>query len=139
MDSKKGKGKTKMKFKFTDPDLPELIEHFMIEGATELSEAVGKDLTKIWPEMFKKNLDPKGEEWELQVMLNGVELPAREVFDHIDSQVEEMVEKKALQIFKERFGDIEDLMCDIQGDIEERMRAAFPDFNPDKKEDDFDE
>lgn len=139
MDSKKGKGKTKMKFKFTDPDLPELIEHFMIEGATELSEAVGKDLTKIWPEMFKKNLDPKGEEWELQVMLNGVELPAREVFDHIDSQVEEMVEKKAIQIINERFSDIEDLMYDIQGDIEERMRAAFPDFNPDKKEDDFDE
>ena len=129
-----------MKFKFTEPGLPELIEYFMIEGSTKLSEAVGEDLEKIWPEMFNQDLGNNDEkEWELKGILNGVELPAREVFDHIDSQVEEMVEKKALQIFKERFGDIEDLMCDIQGDIEERMRAAFPDFNLDKKEDDFDE
>jgi hypothetical protein len=49
MDSKKGKGKTKMKFKFTEPGLPELIEYFMVEGSTKLSEAVGEDLEKIWP------------------------------------------------------------------------------------------
>lgn len=128
-----------MKFKFTDPGLPEFIEYFMVEGATKLSQAIGKDLTAIWPEMFDKDLSNEDKkEWEFQVMLNSIELPAREVFEHINSQINEMVEKKALELIDERFSDIEDLMYDIQGDITERMRMAFPDFKPAKEKDDFD-
>jgi hypothetical protein len=124
-----------MKFKFTDPDLPELIEYFMVEGATKLSQKIGGDITTIWPEMFDKDSSNNDEkEWELQVMLNGKELPAREVFEHIDSQIEEMVEKKALEIINDRFSDLEELLYGIREDIMERVRLSFSDSKNDEEE-----
>jgi len=114
-----------MKFKFTDPDLSDFVSFFMVEGATQLKEKTKMDLDVIWPDMFDQKSEKK---WELKVLLNDVELPAEKVFEHIDSQLQEMIEKKAVELIADKFQHFEDVIDDFKNMILTRIRGEFPDY-----------
>jgi len=114
-----------MKFKFNDPDLSKLVRYFMIEGAVSLKDKTGMELDEIWPDMFNQKSERK---WDLKVLLNDVELPAEKVFEHIDSQLEEMVAKKAVKLIAEKFIHLEDVIDDFKRMILTRVKGEFPDY-----------
>ena len=120
-----------MKFKIKDPDLPEFIEYFVVEGASKLSSESGQTLEQLWPDMFNK--DGKTKEWDLKVFLNGVLLPAEKVFEHMESQMNEMITRKAAELIGEKFMDIEDIIEDIKSYLLETMKAKFPDSDLDEE------
>lgn len=121
-----------MKFNFKDPNLPDFIEYFLVEGAVKLTKQTGKDLHKLWPDMFDKL---NNQEWELKVMLNGVELPALEVFKHMDQQFDEMVAKRSHQFIKEKFSRISEMIEDFEELILDQLKKEFPDYT--LEEDDY--
>jgi hypothetical protein len=114
-----------MKFIFTDPTLPAFIEYFLIEGAVKLTKQTGKDIHKLWPDMFDKS---NNKEWELKIMLNGVELPALEMFKHMDQQFDEMVAKRSHQLIKEKFSRINEMVEDFEELILGQLQKEFPDY-----------
>jgi hypothetical protein len=115
-----------MKFNFTD--MSDFMHYFVIEGSAKLGEATGKSVNEIWPEMFQRKV-PKVQEWELEVKLNGVELPADKVFEHMESQMDEYIAKKAAQLIREKFSRIYDMMDDIEEMVIDRVQEEFTTFN----------
>lgn len=113
-----------MKCKFTD--LPDFIEYFLVEGAVHLEKMTGKPLKELWPDMF--DMDGKPKEWDLQVMLNGLELPADKVFKHLEFQMEEFIAKKAVALIKEKYNNIDNLMYEIEQLIIGRIQKDYPKF-----------
>lgn len=114
-----------MRFKIGDPEVPDFIEYFLIEGASKLADGTGRKLEEIWPEMFEKGVQ---KEWDLQVSLNGVNLPTRSVFYHLEAQMEEFVAKKAVALIKEKYNDVDNLMYEIEQLIIGRIQKDYPKF-----------
>jgi hypothetical protein len=114
-----------MKFKIDNRSLSHFITHFVIKGVTKLSKANGKDIDKIWPDMF--GLKSK-KDWDLQITLNGVELPALEIFAEIESQMDELIVQKACSLIKDRFSNISEIMEDFEGLIINEVKEAFPEY-----------
>jgi len=115
-----------MKFTIVDSDIPEFLKHFMIEGAAKLADGTGRKLEEIWPEMFEK--DGVCKEWDLEVTLNGVKLPARSVFYHLEEQTDEWIARKAVALIKEKYNDVDNLMYDIEQLIIGRIQKDYPKF-----------
>ena len=115
-----------MKFTLVDSDIPAFLKHFMIEGASRLADGTGRKIEEIWPEMFEK--DGVRNEWDLEVTLNGVKLPARSVFYHLEDQMEEFIAKKAVALIKEKYNDVDNLMYDIEQLIIGRIQKDYPKF-----------
>lgn len=119
-----------MKFKFTE--IPEFLEYFLIEGACKLEDMSGKSLKELWPDMFGVDGPPK--EWDLKVLMNDVEIPADKVFEHIESQMDEFIAKKAVALIKERYNEVEDLMYDVEQLIIGRIQKDYPNFKVDEED-----
>ena len=115
-----------MKFKFDE--MSDLMHHFVIEGAVKLAESTGKELKELWPEMFQRKV-PKVQAWELEVKLNGVELPADKVFKHLESQLDDFITKRAASILQDKFRQITDMIDDIEDVVLDRIHEEFPTFN----------
>jgi len=64
--------------------------------------------------------------YEIQFIINGVELPLKETFEDIEKQIDEMVAKKALELLEEKFLDMTDIVYHI---TEELKRTAQEKLN----------
>ena len=64
--------------------------------------------------------------YDIQFIINGVELPLEETFKDIENQIDEMVRKKALELLEEKFSDMTDVVYRI---TEELKRKAQEELN----------
>lgn len=71
---------------------------------------------------------PKSEDgkFEVQFIVNGVELPLEETFKDIENQIDEMVRKKALELLEEKFSEMNDVVYQI---TEELKKVATEKLN----------
>jgi len=119
-----------MKYKFTD--MPDFVEHFVVEGAVHLEKITGKPIKELWPDMF--NMDGKPQEWDLQVILNGLELPADKVFKHMERQMEEFIAKKAVALIREKYLDVDNLLYELEQLMIGRIQKDYPNFRVDEED-----
>jgi hypothetical protein len=58
--------------------------------------------------------------YDIQFIINGVELPLEETFEDIEKQMDEMVRKKALELIEEKLADISDTAYQITEELKKR-------------------
>jgi len=63
--------------------------------------------------------------YEIQFIVNGVELPLEETFEDINQQIERMVKEKALELLKEKFSEMEDIMAQITEELKRKAEEKL--------------
>jgi hypothetical protein len=118
--------------KCTYDKLPEFIQHFLVQCSTELAKERGlESVAEIWPDMFDKdNTTPQ--EWEIEVKVNGVELPVLPFFERMEECFDENVEEKAEQILNQQFGEVWDVIADIESSVRESFERRFTEYKRDE-------
>lgn len=74
-----------------------------------VSAAVWKDknIDNIWSEL------PKDGKWNIQLIVNGVELPAIKAFEEIRKQDEYRIKKEAAELLREKFYNLDEVLEDL--------------------------
>lgn len=116
-----------MKAKFDK--LPKFIKYIVVEGATKLSQTLDKNITSLWPEMFEKDRD----EWDIQLILNGKELPVLDTFELLESGFEQMVEERAEQLLLDRCQNLTEIINCAEEALEESFKTIM---HPDEGDND---
>ena len=69
---------------------------------------------------------PKVEDgYDVQFIVNGIELPLHETFEYIKSQIDEMVRKKALELLEEKFADMSDIVYQITEELKRKAQEKL--------------
>lgn len=67
---------------------------------------------------------PNPEEYDVNLTVNGVELPVEQVFMNWHNKLEESVERRAEELFKEKFRDVNFIFEDLAQSISTQMDEA---------------
>lgn len=83
-----------------------------------LTELVGKKYREIMTPESKANFD-------IEVKLNGVEVNFSELCKRLEENYERAVNEAALALVKEKFGEINDMVYDLQRHVTSVVQAAL--------------
>ena len=66
--------------------------------------------------------------YDLQIFVNGKELPLKEVFDAWENQTEEMIVRKAEELLNEKLNmlKVEDILDQLKRELKDKLQAEFP-------------
>lgn len=103
--------------------LPSFLRYIIVEGVTKLSGKLDKDLSSIWPEMFSDEKIKK--EWDIELKLNGKELPVFDTFELLESGLESMVKDKAEELLLEKCQDLTELISCIEEKIQDEFAKTM--------------
>jgi len=87
-------------FEFNSGDF---LSDLLVAATGELSEPQRKVFNKAY-----QNAQLKNGCHSIKFIIDGIELPVHTVFDKIGNDIEQMVNKQAVDLIDQRFGDIED-------------------------------
>jgi len=110
--------------KSTYDKMPKMIQYFLVEGMTKLTEEQGKHITDIWPEMLaseNKTID----EWNINLVVNGVEVPIESFFAKFDESMDEFIVSKAKDLLHDRLKDFESVLFELQESVEAEFEKRF--------------
>lgn len=88
-------------------DKAPLLEWLMISASVYKD----KNINNIWPEL------PKDGKWNIQLIVNNVELPAVEAFEKIRKQDERRIKEEAVKLLREKFYNLDDVLEDVTQSI----------------------
>lgn len=97
---------------------------FMEERDTFLGYCLINSVTHKYKDK-EMDLPKTGEGYNVQFIVNGVELPLHETFKDIENQIDRMVEEKAFELIKEKFADIENILTEITECLKEKARERL--------------
>lgn len=63
--------------------------------------------------------------YDVQFIINGVELPLEKTFKDIEKQIDDMVEKKAYDLIKEKLGDLTNIADEITEDLKRKAKEKL--------------
>ena len=63
--------------------------------------------------------------FDVQFIVNGIELPLKETFQDIENQIDEMVRKKALELLEEKFADMSDFVYQITEELKRKAEERL--------------
>jgi hypothetical protein len=63
--------------------------------------------------------------YDIQFIVNGVELSLQKTFKDIESQIDEMVRKKALELLTEKFGELTDIVDQISEELKKKAKERL--------------
>lgn len=85
-----------------------------------------KDIENIWPEL------PKDGKWNIQLIVNDVELPAVEAFEELRKQDEYRIKEEAVKLLREKFYNLDDVLEDVTQsiihDFSEKLGIEIEDY-----------
>jgi DNA polymerase IIIc chi subunit len=92
----------------------EFLGHCLINAITNKQEAIEEVVTNSKDGMY-----------EVQFIVNGVELPLEKTFKDIEKQIDGIVQKKAYQLLKEKFTDLLDITYEITEDLRRKGKERL--------------
>jgi hypothetical protein len=122
----------KYKFNFTkNHGAQDWREHFLLHV---MSEKTKNDL----PDGFEKTFDLKNSRneegdlvLEVEVKVNGVDVPFDSFIKHIEKQFGKMVEERAKELMKEHMSPVHDALHELEHEIKCKTRHLFPGYGGD--------
>ena len=91
-----------------------LLEWLVINSITKKG-----NVEKIWPEFTKDG------KWEIQFLMNGVELPIMKSFKELESSLDEMVQRAAEKIVENKLSDFDYSLDDVLDDVKNLFRKKL--------------
>lgn len=114
-----------MKINFTEritKDRNDFIMHIIL---STLKETTIKELAD--------NRAENGIIADLLLTVNGTELDLESFCEHWQSQVRRMIKEKAIELFKDKLGDVENLMYDLGERLKEEINKRLEDWEKEVK------
>jgi hypothetical protein len=87
-------------------DMPKFLQWAFVEAAVKKN----KNVQEIWPDMCGGN-EPK--EWDIKLVVNGVDLPLLETIKNIESQLDRMVKEQAEKMLQNKIGEVDAILTDF--------------------------
>ena len=103
--------------------LDSLLGHVLVSGTAIKKGSVG--------EIIKNGADHLGE-YDIQFIVNGVELPIKKVFDAIEKQDEARITERATEILDNYFDGVYDVVNDTIEDIRDILLSQIGSFLTEK-------
>lgn len=117
--------------------MTQFIRYFLVEGAMLIAEREGyKNITKVWPDMFpelnNKDKSKKPKKWDIEVTINGKEVPMDIFFDLLEKSFDENIRVKAQDLIQTRFSKMYDLIDEVETSVKETFEREFPEYERDE-------
>lgn len=88
-------------------------------------DVFGHFLLSAMTVMMKKQVEvPNPDEYDVTLTVNGVELPVEEVFMNWHDKLDKSVERRAEQLFAEKFRDVRYILSDLSQTLSNEMDEA---------------
>lgn len=122
----------KYKFNFTKSrDMRDWREHFLLHVMSEKTKSAPKEFESIFNLAKSRNED--GDLiLEVEVKINGVDVPFDSFIKHLETQFGEIVDEHAKELVKERLNNVNDALYELQRAIEGKTDDLFPGYRRDR-------